>query len=168
MFVRTDEVLDATEKDFYGSISTLEGRKEYRSSYSNFPSNDYIVYEDEAFSYVLDENNLVPLTYKSISREEYNATYSFEAIDFTHFMPISESKWVTNSKKYMNILSRMFGSNPYDEYHYQATVELINGVLYFEIIDTSFGVNVSGYIDKINETTLPLVEEYKLNNSNFL
>lgn len=164
-FVRTDEVLDDVAKEFYGSISTNDGRKEYKSSYSNFPSNDYIAYDDVVFSYVLDENKLSPLAYKSITREEYDATYSFESIDFTHFMPISENTWITNSKKYMRILSKNFGSNPYDEYHYQATVKLIDNKIHFEIIDTSFGVNVSGYLDKINETTLPLVEEFKANNA---
>lgn len=164
-FVRTDEVLDSIEKDFYGSISTSEGRKEYKSDYSNFPSNDYIAYENNAYSYVIDENKVSPLAYRSISREEYDANYSFESIDFTHFMPLGNNIWMTNSKKYMRTLSKMFGSNPYDEYHYQATVKLEEGKIYFEIVDTSFGVNVSGYLDKINETTLPLIDEYKLNNS---
>lgn len=164
-FVRTDEILDAVEKDFYGSISTCEGRIEYKSDYSNFPSNDYIAYEDKAYSYVIDENKISPLAYRSISREEYDANYSFESIDFTHFMPLGNNTWMTNSKKYMRTLSKIFGSNPYDEYHYQATVKLEENRIYFEIVDTSFGVNVSGYLDKINETTLSLIDEYKLNNN---
>ncbi len=163
-FVRTDKVLDDTEKDFYGIKSNENGRKEYKSAYNNFPSIDYIVYDDVAFPYVVDLGKATPQIYNSISKEEFNASFTFEAIDFTHFMPIGENKWMTNSKKYMRILAKLIGGNPYDDAHKQANISLINDVIYIEIEDPTYGVNISGYLTDINTTTVDLVDNFKNEN----
>lgn len=152
------------EEDFYGIYSSNNGRKEYKEWYNNFPSTDYILYDDYAYSYVIDENKASPKYYDHLTRENYEQYYSFKSIDFTHFMPLGNNRWVTNSVKYMNILSKLLGSNPYESYHYQAYVELVDGVLYFEILDTSFGTNTKGYLKDINATQVDVVNEYKNNN----
>lgn len=160
-FTYVNQSVESEEERFFGVYSNEDGRKEYKNEYNNFPSTDYIIYDDYAYEYVLDEYKVSPLYYEYLSIEEYNSFYSFESIDFTHFIPIGENKWMTNSKKYMNILSKLLGSNPYEAYHYQAFVELIDGVLYFEITDSYFGTNTKGYLENINNTNIEILSEYK-------
>lgn len=164
-FTYVNEYIESEDETFFGIYSSEEGRKEYKEAHNNFPTTDYIVYEEFAYVYVLDEYKVSPQYYNYIDINEYKKYYSFESIDFTHFQPIGTNKWMTNSRKYMNILSKLLGSNPHDNYHHQATVELIDGVLFFEILDTSFGTNTKGYLKDINKTSIDIINEYKtLNN----
>ena len=160
-FTYVNEHIESEDELFYGVYSSEDGRKEYKEEHNNFPSTDYIVYEDFAYSYVLDEYKVLPQYYNYLDRDEYKKYFSFESIDFTHFKPIGTNKWMTNSRKYMNILSKLLGSNPYDNYHHQAIVELVDGALYFEILDTSFGTNTKGYLKDINTTSIDIINEYK-------
>ena len=153
------------ENEFFGVYSSVHGRKEYKPEYNNFPSTDYIVYDDCAFSYVLDEYKVSPKYYDYLSREDYDRTYSFKAIDFAHFKLVGENKWMTNSLKYIYILSKLLGSNPYEGYHFQATVEIKDGKLYFEIMDSYFTVNTTGYLKDINTTQVDIINEYNESNS---
>lgn len=164
-FVRTDDILDATEQDFYGIKSNENGRKEYKSVYNNFPSTDYLVYDDMVFPYVIDAGKATPQIHNSLSIEEFNESFTFEAIDFTHFMPVGENKWMTNSKKYMRILSKLIGGNPYDDAHKQANIYLIDGIVHIEIEDPTYGISISGYLTDINTTTVDLVDNFKKENT---
>ncbi len=165
-FTYVNEYYELGENEFLGVYSTEEGRREFKPDYNNFPATNYISYDDYAYAYVLDENKLSPKYYDYLSRKEYDLLYSFKSIDFSHFKPIGDNKWMTNSLKYIRTLSKLLGGNPYDSYHFQATVELQeNGRLYFEIFDPYFSINNKGYLKDINSTTLSIVDEYNLNNS---
>ena len=154
------------EEGDFGVYSNENGRRQYKPSYNNFPSTNYICYEDFAYVYGINENSASPKYYDYLTKEEYQNTYSFKAIDFTHFKQIDENKWMTNSLKYIKILSKILGSNPYQSYHFQATVEIKeNGDLYFEILDPYFDINTNGYLKDINSTEVEIVDTYKLNNT---
>ena len=165
-FTYVNETQEVEEGNFLGIYSTENGRKEYKSEYNNFPSTDYISYEDYAFAYVLDENKVSPKYYDYLTKAEYDSLYSFKAIDFSCFKPMEENKWMTNSLKYINTLSKLLGSNPYQNYHFQATVEILDdGRLYFEIMDSYLDVNTKGYLKDINTTTISIIDDYNKTNS---
>ncbi len=152
--------LEEDETEFRGIISTEGGRKEYKDYYNNFPSTDYIVYEDYAYNYVIDQGEITPTRNKTLLREEYDATYSFKALDFHYFQPLGDNRFVTNSSRYMKILSLILGSNPYNQLQAYVTIK-DDGTLEFEIINSLGYTNTSGHLEKINETSLNLIDNYK-------
>lgn len=161
-FVNTyiPESLPEPTEEFFGVMSNENGRKEFKEEHNNFPSTDYISYDDYAFRYHLNNKKAEAKPYDYISAKEYQSRFSFQSIDFHHFVPNGENSWKTTSLKYIGILSDLVGSNPYAKYHHEAVINLIDGVLHIEI-SSQGSLNTKGYLKDINATKVTLVDDFK-------
>lgn len=155
----SESLVEPTD-EFFGITSDANGRKEYKESHVNYPSTDFISYDDYAFRYNVSKNAAEAKPYDYITAADYKSRFSFESIDFHHFIPQGENTWITTSLKYIGILSNLLGSNPYAKYHNKAIITLKDGTLYFEI-DSQSSANTKGYLKDINSTTVPLVDNFK-------
>lgn len=159
-YVRED--LEDSET-FYGVVSTKSGRKEYKTPYNNFPSTDYILYDKNAYHYVINEDSIIPRKNNAISKEKYQEYFTFKGINFHYFQPLGGNRYLTTSTRILRQLSKLLSSNPYNLGRAYLTIS--NNTLYIEIVDEYLATNTSGHLEKINQTTLDFVDNYKENNA---
>ncbi len=148
--------------EFYGVRSTVNGRKEYKSYYNNFPSTDYITYNQKAYHYVLNGDSIILKNNGSISKNKYEEYFSFSKINFHYFEPLGNNKYFTSSTRILRQLSKLISSNPYNLGRCYISIE--NGTINIEMQDQYLNTNSIGHLEKINETSLPMVDNYKTNN----
>lgn len=162
-FVRDDKGDDKEGQEFYGIYSTEDGRKEHKEKYNNFPSTNYVFYDDYAYRYVVNGNSITPSKNGSLTKDEYLKLYSFEAINFHYFQPLNDDKYITNSAKIIKTLSKLIGSNPYN--YSNASIQIKDGKIYIEIYDIYGIKNISGHLENINSTSISFIENYKKEHS---